>query len=196
MMGVLGYVIIEVDQGRAPFLNTTESVAAQDAPSDKAMSYFSANKRSTSVEEETLERRRAPAGATEWKEEHLGIHKVPRMESADDMSRRQLGELKDRAASRETDRLESLDDSINRKGADYKGGGRGFGGAPAEKPMNAPPASNALSLQEGQQQNGAYSYRNSGPAQQPADAERFNPGEAKQLLARSESKVEQLRKSD
>jgi len=199
LMGVLGYVIIEVDQGHAPF--GIERVAAQEARMAEPTSVFAldSNKNAAPTEEVIggLASARGPSSGANWREEHISPKPPAKFESPDEMSRRQLGELKDRAAQgRGTDRLESLDDSINRKSADYKGGGRGFGGAPEAKPTSAPAAANGLSLQEGQQQNGAYSYRNNGPAQPPADAERFNPGEAKQLLARIEPKTEQLRKAD
>jgi hypothetical protein len=95
----------------------------------------------------------------------------------------------------EYDRSESRDVKVAEKRAGM-GGGRGT--APALPPTAAPAAmdkafGNALALQEAQK-SGVYSYQNLGPAPQPAEAERFNPGEMKQLARGEAAQTEQLAK--
>ena len=189
MMGVLGFVIIQADQGHSPFASIEMAVESREPDAPTSFFGLSSNKRAISGMPAS-----GPSSGAVFGEQE----KLAKLESADEMSRRQLGELRDKASRRETDHLESLDDKPS--GATLaagKGGGRGFGAPPpvAEAAAAAPPGLNALSLQEGQK-NGAYSYKNNGPAQQPADAERFNPAESKQLARAGEPKVEQLRKAD
>ncbi|MBV8881664.1 MAG: DUF4349 domain-containing protein, partial [Planctomycetaceae bacterium] len=196
LCGVLGYVIIEMDQNQR---SVGSEVAVQEArvPLSQRDYYRSTPERSANG---------APAGPMG------GVQfKAPadeELKSVDQLVRqRQLSTAGDLAMKEaaESDHNESLDDGIQRRGASLaaaKGGGAGLGGrafggpgAPPPPPPAAAAPSNALALQQEAQKN-VYSFRSDAPAQQPADAERFKPGELKQLAGKVEPRSELLAKAD
>ncbi|HLY09446.1 MAG TPA: DUF4349 domain-containing protein [Planctomycetota bacterium] len=210
MMGVLGYVLIEVDQGHNLF-PLTETVAVQEARmSDTAMLRYDRD----AVDPNSGRGASTPGSLTGAR---FKAESPDRLASADEMAR-QRERLDDAVIGNvySGGMLNRAELGDRRRGIveyDHKGSddavtfGLGLGGgkggalraaAPPQEPLMATPAApppgagpsgatgmNALALQQEAQKN-VYSYRSDAPAQKPADAERFNPAEAKQLLAREQ----------
>lgn len=168
LTGVLGYVFVEAERGGSLPM-TMESA-------EEATVAFAMKPQAPLTE--------APAGPRDGKDRSR-----KELESVDQMLRRR--EL----AAGESDYRES-DDSVQRFGGGAAAGkGKSVersynglrGAAPASPPPPPPvsmpaPAEPALAFQEGQKN--VYSFRNDGPAQKPADAESFKPGELKQFAAK------------
>jgi hypothetical protein len=204
LTGVLGYVLIEVDSGRAPL--------------DVAL--FNSRKEARSgVEFNDLEESGAAASikglpmdvvvAGEPKADHWKDSARNKMASADELVE-QRRETENLSRGRALDRLsegkereKNLDDAVNRRAAGF-GGGKGAAlGAPVLKPEAPPPAppgagptgANALALQEAQgQQQGVYSYHSDAPTAKPGDARAFDPSE--QLKKVEQSRGEMAKASD
>ncbi|HVR86650.1 MAG TPA: DUF4349 domain-containing protein, partial [Planctomycetota bacterium] len=218
LMGVLGYVAIEVDQGNMPFEPGELFKQARVPAGEKSVRARSESEEIGGTDgvpmtvspprSRTLAPASGPLTGATWGDASDRAKDLPhlKLQTADELARRQLGELRDQAhvsgnvEAKPSFRSETLDDGVAHKRVDL-GGGRGLvpatpppAGASAamDKPMGY-----GQSLQEGQK-NGAYAYQNLGPASTPppADPERFNPAEAKQLAKGDPARGEQLRKAE
>jgi hypothetical protein len=199
LSGFLGYVFIEVDQGRVPF-EAGDIFASAKSPKAEPVA--------VAAPEPMWVNPNSGLGASQ-----IGIGRKERevelkLRSADEMAR-SLSENLERnyrdepATTRMLGRAEMddlKDSNENRRGAGMGGGrstGPGWGNVPKAPPPPAsnvapPSGANALALQQQEGQKNFYSYRSDAPA--PADAKPFDPAEQKveakkgELLAKADDR--------
>jgi len=209
LLGVLGYVIIEVDQGNSPLMalerasSAAPMAATMTPPEPLGVDPNSGLGASPAGGANYQGLSRSAASADELALARLEPEKLKELGGVDRLSRDRDKSRELRAFGGQSDHNESLDDRMSSLAAKAPG----IGGGPGEgrrgaspEPAAAAPAS-VLALQEGQQKQ-VYSYRNNGPAQAPAEPNYFKPGDApadakalKGEMAKAEKVDEQLRKT-
>lgn len=199
LLGVLGYVFIEVDQGRVPF--EPAELFASGKPVLAGMA--DPAPRPEAERQKSLEPNSGPGSSIVEKRARLLSEDRLKLRSADELAHARNEELgrglrEEYDSVRQLDRAErkDLDDSVNRRGGGMGGGGyRGLTAAtpPPPEPPAAPSGANALALQQQEgQKKSIYSYRSDAPAPAPEDAKAFDPSKGESEL----KKVEQLAKAD